>query len=154
LARRERAVALGESLKTNDTVDLKERALTATQTLPHANDALEEARQKAADARKVVNELASEKSLFGNDDDDDDDDEEDLDDDDNDDLFGEKAESKTELAQKKQGESHSIFACLDEYENTSHNKLTLFHSILLTRFTHFALTSLKMRTISLRSAQN
>ena len=36
---------------------------------------------------------------------------------------------------------------------TSTTKLTLFHSILLTRFTRFALASLKMRTISLRSAQ-
>ena len=37
---------------------------------------------------------------------------------------------------------------------TSTTKLTLFHSILLTRFTRFALASLKMRTISLRSAQH
>jgi len=38
---------------------------------------------------------------------------------------------------------------------TSTTKLTLFHSIriLLTRFIRFALASLKMRTISLRSAQ-
>ena len=75
-------------------------------------------------------------------------------------------DTPTKLATVKKGE-RAKRASLEEDEHTrdevrematgikatSNTKLTLFHLILLTRLTRFALASLKMRTISLRSAQ-